>query len=212
MKEKYLRRYTDLPALIYLLREKKITLLDPRSWDDSNDSYYLSLYKDQKELKTILALCFTQKNETYHHWRIFAPGSSGVCITFKRAELIQIFKRYSSIRTGDVEYFNIRDLRDKLQNNELTADQLPFIKRYVFEDEGEFRVIFASIKSDLTTKDIPIPLSCIPKISLSPWANRNLLKHVKGVLMTIDGCEDIEIFRSTLIGNEEWKKIGEFAS
>jgi hypothetical protein len=42
----YLRRYTDLTALIYLLRKRKLTLLDPSSWDDSNDSYYLTLYKE----------------------------------------------------------------------------------------------------------------------------------------------------------------------
>lgn len=30
----YLRRYTDLTALIYLLQKRKLTLLDPSSWDD----------------------------------------------------------------------------------------------------------------------------------------------------------------------------------
>jgi hypothetical protein len=38
MSEDYLRRYTDLTALIYLLHQRKITLLDPSSWDDKNDS------------------------------------------------------------------------------------------------------------------------------------------------------------------------------
>jgi hypothetical protein len=36
--ETYLRRYTDIPALVYLLAERKITLVDPQSWDDANDS------------------------------------------------------------------------------------------------------------------------------------------------------------------------------
>jgi Family of unknown function (DUF6152) len=40
----YLRRYTDIPALISLLSERKITLLDPASWDDKNDSRFLALY------------------------------------------------------------------------------------------------------------------------------------------------------------------------
>ncbi len=53
MSGKYLRRYTDIPALIYLLSERKITLLDPQSWDDSNDSYYLSLYREKKNLKSV---------------------------------------------------------------------------------------------------------------------------------------------------------------
>ncbi len=179
-------------------------MLDPRSWDDSNDSYYLSLYKNQKKLKSLLALCFTQGSETYHHWRVFAPGSSGVCIKFKRAELIQIFENQSGVRTGEVEYLKLKELREKKP----TADQLPFIKRYAFEDEAEFRVIFESIKSDLSKKHIPIPLSCIARITLSPWAHKSLLKHVKQVLKTIDGCGNIDIVRSTLVGNEEWKRIG----
>jgi hypothetical protein len=41
----YLRRYTDIPALVSLLTERKITLLDPASWDDKNDSRFLDLYQ-----------------------------------------------------------------------------------------------------------------------------------------------------------------------
>ncbi len=52
-----LRRYTDLPALLHLLKHRKITLLDPSTWDDTNDSYYLLKYKERKGLKTVLALC-----------------------------------------------------------------------------------------------------------------------------------------------------------
>jgi hypothetical protein len=83
----YLRRYTDLTALIYLLRNSKLTLLDPNSWDDSNDSYYLTLYREKRKLKSVLALCFTETDERYHYWRVFASGASGVCIRFNRSGL-----------------------------------------------------------------------------------------------------------------------------
>ena len=33
-----LRRYTSLPGLLYLLQKRALTLLDPRSWEDSDDS------------------------------------------------------------------------------------------------------------------------------------------------------------------------------
>jgi len=92
MNEDYLKRFTDIPALIYLLKQRAITILDPISWDDTNDSYYLTVYKEKKSLKTLLALCFTETSETYHHWRVFAGGSSGVCITFKREELLDVGK------------------------------------------------------------------------------------------------------------------------
>jgi len=90
--ESYLRRYTDIPALVYLLTERKITLVDPQSWDDANDSYYLSLYREKKKLGSVLALCFTQTSERYHHWRVFAHGSGGVCVSFKRPELVKAVK------------------------------------------------------------------------------------------------------------------------
>ena len=50
-----LRRYTNIPALIYLLTARKITLLDPASWDDKNDLHFLSLYREKKSLETVLA-------------------------------------------------------------------------------------------------------------------------------------------------------------
>src|SRR6185437_17104819 len=88
MAEEYLRRYTQLPALLYMLSEKKLTLLDPNSWDDKNDSYFLEQYKLKRKLKTVLALCFSMAQETYHHWSVFADGSAGVCIQFKRYGLL----------------------------------------------------------------------------------------------------------------------------
>jgi hypothetical protein len=39
--DKFLRRYTDLAALFYLLSTQKLTLLEPRKWEDKNDSFYL---------------------------------------------------------------------------------------------------------------------------------------------------------------------------
>ena len=60
MSEDYLRRYTDLTALMYLLHKRKITLLDPASWDDKNDSHYLAQYKEKRKLKSVLALCLMQ--------------------------------------------------------------------------------------------------------------------------------------------------------
>ncbi len=206
MKNKFLRRYTDLPALICLLKEKKITLLDPMSWDDSNDSHYLTVYKSKKGLKTLLALCFTQVSETYHHWKVFADGSSGICIKFKRDELISSAEKRDGVKTGKVEYLKLKDAKKRKP----TIDELPFIKRYAFEDEDEFRIIFESTDLILPIKNIPIPLSSIEKVTLSPWAPPILAKHVKEILKSIPGCENLDIVRSTLIGNNEWKSIGGF--
>src|SRR5712691_8091529 len=107
MQSSRLRRYTDIPALIYLLSVRQITLLDPQSWDDKNDSHYLRLYREKKNLKTVLAVCFAQASETYHHWRVFAPGSSGICICFKRADLLAAVKRRVGLLHRDVDYLTL---------------------------------------------------------------------------------------------------------
>jgi hypothetical protein len=203
MNEDYLKRFTDIPALIYLLKQRAITILDPISWDDTNDSYYLTVYKEKKSLKTLLALCFTETSETYHHWRVFAGGSSGVCITFKREELLDVVRRMSGVTCCPVDYLTLNKMRKKNP----PKCQLPFIKRHGFQDEREFRIIYESKRSFLATKDIKIPLSSMEKITLSPWLPKALTESVRDTIHAINGCKKIKVFRSTLVGNVEWKKL-----
>lgn len=208
MSENYLKRFTDVPALIYLLTHRAITLLDPKSWDDTNDAHYLSVYKEEKSLKTVLAVCFTEAPETYHHWRVFAGGSSGVCITFKRKKLLEVLKRTSGVRPGSVDYMTLDEMREK----KILVKQLPFIKRQGFQDECEFRIIYESKRTSWTTKDIKIPLTSIEKITLSPWIPKALAKSVGNTIHSIKGCDKIQVVRSTLVGNIEWKKLASKAS
>ena len=205
---RFLRRYTDIPALLYLLNERKITLLDPEFWDDSNDSHYLSLYREKKKLESALVLCFTQASETYHHWRVFANGSSGVCIQFRRGALLNIVRAQPNIRTGTVKYLTLPQMRNKIP----AIRELPFLKRYAFEQEDEFRIIYESKTAKKPTLDISIPLSSIERIILSPWLPHPLSRHIKRTLKSIKGCSELEIVRSSLIGNEEWKNLGESAA
>ena len=205
MTSRHLRRYTNLPALIYLLTERKLTLLDPRSWDDSNDSHYLELYREKKILKSVLVACFTQADETYHHWRVFAPGSGGVCVKFIRSTLIKAVKKQADLRTGPVAYLKLAELRGE----GVRVRNLPFLKRYAFEHENEFRIIYESRAKRLSKLDIDIPLSSIDRITLSPWIHPDLSDHVKTTVRSIDGCSGLSIVRSTLISNEEWKRLGE---
>jgi hypothetical protein len=207
MTRKFLRRYTDLPALIYLLGEKKLTLLDPQTWDDRNDAYYLRLYRDGKKMETVLALCFTQASETYHHWRVFANGPGGASISFKRKELLSAVKKRPGVRIGSVRYSMLKEIRSKRPS----LQELPFLKRYPFEDEREFRIIYQSSAKE-SHLDIPISLSCIDKVTLNPWLNKTLFDRVKEMLLSLKGCEGIRVSQSTLISNEQWKKLGEGAT
>jgi hypothetical protein len=204
---RFLRRYTNLPALLYTLCERKLTLLDPQTWNDKNDSHYLSVYRDRNSLKCVLALCFTQISETYHHWRVFADGSSGVCISFHRDKLIAALQKQSGVTMKDVEYLKVK----KLETKKLKIAELPFLKRYPYEDECEFRVLYESKTAKLNSLDIAIPLHCIDRIILSPWIPNALKGHVQETVHKIKGCKNIKVTRSTLISNERWKKFSDTA-
>ena len=65
------RKYTNLAALIHFLQTKQITLLNPSTWDDKNDAYFLEEFKNIQGFTTVLAICFAETYETYHHWKVF---------------------------------------------------------------------------------------------------------------------------------------------
>jgi hypothetical protein len=205
MSARILRRYTNLPNLIYMLSEQKLTLVDPENWHDKNDSRFLSLYRKKKKLKTVLALCFTQVSETYHHWKVFADGSSGVCIQFDEAALLEELEK-SNLIHGEVQYLKLNEIRNK----KLKTNELPFLKRYAYQDEREFRIIYES-KAQIKAKDIPIHLDCIDRITLSPQLPNRLKVHVQKTIKSIHGCSKLDVFRSTLISNDEWMTLGENA-
>jgi hypothetical protein len=210
LKPEILRRYTDLPALLYLLRHQKITLLDPKSWDDTNDSYYLLKYKEKRELKSVLALCLTEAEETYHHWRIFSHGSDGVCISFDRAALLAAFGRVRGISHRTVDYRKVREARKR--PSPPRVDELPFLKRAGFIAEAEYRAVFESATKEVSFLDVPIELTSIVKVSLSPWLNKRLSASVKEAIYAVPGCEELTVLRSTLVSNAEWKKLGDAAA
>lgn len=64
-----LNRYTSLPVALDILSEKHITLLTPDLWEDRNDAYYLERYREKLGFSCVLAICFSQRGETFHHWR-----------------------------------------------------------------------------------------------------------------------------------------------
>lgn len=204
MSKKQLRRYTDLPSLLYMLRNKSLTLLDPSYWDDKNDSYYLEVYKKRKNLTSVYALCFSEKNETYHHWSVFCSRENGVCIVFDRNKLINHLNQHKGIACAPVEYRTIPGMA----RSNLIIDDLPFVKRWAFKDESEFRIIYSGKTESDETKDVPIPLSCIRKITINPWAPTQLFQAIKETIKDIDGCMRLGVGKSALINNKDWKMFG----
>ena len=196
-------RYTSLPVLLDVLSKQQLTLLSPATWDDRNDSYYLELYKKKKKLKTLLALCFTEKPETYHHWKVFSDGMSGVRIEFDKNALLDGLDSVRGIGYGPVSYPLIREL----QSNPPELEELPYLKRRPYRDEGEFRIIYTNKSSVYPTKAVDFDLSAIRKINLSPWVSDAVSETVKSVIKGIDGCSGIRVSKTTVVENKVWKNI-----
>jgi len=194
-----LRRYTSLASLLALLQDRKLTLLSPAFWEDRNDAFYMSQYKTRKNLKTLLALCFSESDETYHHWRVFTHGADGVCIHFKREDLL---KSLPGLGAGKITYRKITDLpRFKPR-----LEQLPFLKRQPFGDECEFRLIYEDPVQEMETKAFSIPLRVIARVTLNPWLPPPLSSAVKSAIKSTPGCSALKVYQTTLLENETWKK------
>jgi hypothetical protein len=194
-----LRRYTSVPALLHLLQNKKITLLSPASWDDRNDAFFMNQYKEQAELKSVLALCFASATETYHHWRVFTHGSDGVCITFQRDGLLASMPK--GARARKVRYKLIKELGAFRPS----VSELPFLKRRPYKDEKEFRIVYDDKKEVVEAKGFDIDLACIERVTLSPWMPKSLADAVKSTIRSIPGCARMKVYRTSLLENEKWK-------
>jgi hypothetical protein len=198
-----LNRYTQLPFLIDILIRKRLTLIDPRNWEDRNDSFLIGEYKQKMQLKAVLGLCFSSHSETSHHWSIYGHGASGVCIEFKKDEFINGLSSFPKIRAKHVDYKTIQEL----EASRMKVFDYPFIKRIAFIDECEFRIIAESNDSECDYADIPIDLSWIRKITLSPWMPITIFESSERMIRKIPGCNEIEINHSTLLDNEDWKDV-----
>jgi hypothetical protein len=233
-KSKYLHRYTHLESLRNILCTKSLTLLDFQEWKDKDDSYFMGLYKEERKLKSLLALCLTSAWERFHLWDVFGSkgglssirggvqplgrgsydGSSplagiAVQIRFDRSLLTKAIKKHrGAVRWDDIDYLTHRQLK-ALANKRKDSDpipRLPFIKRQGFRDESEFRIIYESKTRSVSTIDIPIPMSCIREIIFSYELNRDDYKEIRSKLQSMDGCQDLAIRRSTLTDSRAWKK------
>jgi hypothetical protein len=198
----YLNRYTTLPIALDILTQKRITLLSPEAWEDRNDAYYLEKYRTEMKRRTVVAICFSACRETFHHWKVFSNGNSGVCIEFDKDELVAAIGRKKGFTMKEVEYLMV----DKVERSKPELGRWPFIKRLPYKDEKEFRIIWESDTELVRSKTVIIDLSCIKKVTLSPWLPKVVGDSVTSVIRGIDGCEDLKINSSSLLENSRWRQ------
>lgn len=198
---KKLNRFTTLPVLLDLLERKKITLLDPKIWDDKNDSEVILAYKAKLEIENLFAICFSYGDETVHHWKTFADGTSGCLIEFDGEKLLNAIKDTPGLKHGKVIYKKLAEIEKK--DIEIEIGKMPFIKRWPYRCEEEYR-IFVESNEDITFFDIDIPLDSIRKITISQKMPEPIYNTIKKHLSGLRGNPESRINRSTLYENKRW--------
>ena len=197
------RRYTDLASLLHMLRRGAITLLRPDTWDDRNDRLLMETYADRMKMKTLLALCLTSRGETYHHWKIFTDRNNGVCIHFRREELKRDM-RAAGVRLEKVEYLRLHEL-----DEDHAVEQLPFLKRFGYGDEGEYRAVYQNKNEEPVLKQIPIGPGTIERVTLNPWMAGPVFDAVREVIEAQRGDANFTVDHSSLIDNRRWRAFAE---
>jgi len=200
---KVINRYTTLPVLLDMLKRKRLVLLDPTSWEDKNDSTIMAEYKKRKNVGKLFALCFSFGDETIHHWRTFAPGISGCCITFSPTKLIELLKTVKGVRFDSVEYRKLKDVRE----GTIAIDRIPFTKRWPYRCEEEFRIIWEGT-TDEQCFEIEFDLAMISRITISQHMPEPVYVTIRDYLQNACGDPEQRINRSTLYQNDIW--IGKF--
>lgn len=204
--ENYVRRYTSISAVIDILRRQELPLLDPQNWDDRNDRYFMSLYKQEKKLGGLYSLCAARCSETYHHWRVFTGTSDGACIEIRRTPFEAALTDLEGVRFGDVEYLRL----DQLEHaSGIDRDRLPFVKRVGFTAEEEYRVLAETSEAQKSALSIEFPYSLINCIYLNPWLPKAIAESLRDTLRSLPGCKTLRISRSQLIDSTRWKRAGD---
>lgn len=196
-----LRRYTTLPVLIDLLVREQITILGYSHWVDVNDRHALKLYQQALRYGFVGALCLTMAPETFHHWQIFAQGEAGVCIVFDRARLEAHLAGRTHFMPGPVKYVQLTNIGNVDASD---IHRLPFLKRYGFRDEREYRLLGYAVE-ERQSMSIAITAELIQRVTFSPFTHPNIVASVKVALRALPVWRDLRVDRSSLTSNETWQ-------
>ena len=201
---KFLSRYTTLPFVLDILERKRIVLLPPDYWSDRNDSLVLQKYKQSMGLTCLLALCFTKGGDTIHHWNTFANGPAGCRIIFKAEPLLNAVTKVKGVRSGIVVYIKINELK----RHSKVTNTWPFIKRWPYSCEDEYRIIYESTTPRDCNKmklEISIDLDCIDSIRINQSVPRKVFKSIKKF---IQSKVDVHVGPSYIQEHPTW--LGKF--
>ncbi len=199
-----LRRFTTIGSAIDMLRNQRVAFLDPEKWDDRNDAEFMRLYRQKIKCSSIRALCCTESRETYHHWKVFTHSADGCFVDFSKKPMIDSIRHAEGYSYAPMDYIRLEEM-DLCEYD--TAD-LPFLKRFGFKPELEYRIIYTGGCDD-GAHFMPIKLDWINRIVLNPWLPPPVAESVIATLVEASGGLGLKVTASKLTSSQTWIKWGQ---
>ncbi|NTX58299.1 hypothetical protein [Myxococcus sp. CA039A] len=132
--------------------------------------------------------------ETCHHRQIFAQGKLGVCVAFDRRELEAQLANRNHFIARPVDYVELEEISTVDASD---IHSLPFIKRFGFRDELEYRLLGFAVEQQ-PTMSIPLPPELVQRDSFSSFTHPNIVASLKIALRTLPLWRDLNVTRSFL--------------
>ena len=197
-----LRRYTDVLSVLDMVVHRRITLLPAANWADLNDRHGLETFAESMHAGQAYAFCMTGSKETSHHWKVFADHGFGACVIFHRARMLNGLSAHQNLLKGPVIYKKHADLAALAP---IPTEKLPFLKREVFSDEREYRLVGTApdflVSGSLT---VGIQLDWITRIVFASNIPRPLVETLEGLIRAQDGCATMNLHFSRMPENQVW--------
>ncbi|MEX1258372.1 MAG: hypothetical protein WEG36_12205 [Gemmatimonadota bacterium] len=211
-----LRRYTHVSALRSIFADQRMRLGRFKDWEDKNDSHYVEAYRREGNFTDVRILCLSAAEEDFHHWRSFAFSPDGVLIVFNGTELHNALLRAPRlVAHGPMEYHwwtgglkrlkRLKPDEPPLLGGRIRPDRLPFVKRKHFQGEREYRYVFGFTDSSKQERNVDVPTASIARVWLSPWSKASSLHAIR----RMPGANSIQINRSKLLNNKEWRALAD---
>ena len=97
---------------------------------------------------------------------------------------------------GSIEYVRMSDIKKVIQKPE----QIPFVKRYPYRNEEEYRVICES-KRKVARPSLNLPRTAIRKVTINQFLPREIFELIK---QKIEVQWNVPVNQSTIIKNTTW--------
>lgn len=196
-----LRHFTTEESLFKIL-ENGLKLSDGVSWEDKNDVYCITRYKEYqrhcKQSNNVLIVCFCDGKGNDYHWHNFNKDDSITCsINLDKQRFTEYVRHLDGFRVPKkVIYCNNRGLTGKR-----IAD-IPYLKRWEYWIEQEYRLLYVGPQLEKYIRNVK---DYIVSITLDS-SNESKFMETKSKLIEKYHIDKTMILQNGRTKSPKWKR------